>query len=60
MDTNAIFFSLVAMAMVLALNWRAMRSHNLGWPAMLRLMLIWGVIIAATTLLVMMFQAQGA
>jgi L-asparagine transporter-like permease len=48
---------LIAMLMVLALNWRAVRSQNLSWPAMLRMMLIWGVIILGLVLLVRLFQA---
>lgn len=57
MQTGDMIVAAIAMAMVLLINWRAMRSHNISWPARLRMGLIWGVIILAVMLLVQAFQA---
>ncbi len=48
---------LVAVLMVLAINWRAMQSQNIPGPAKVRMILIWGVIILGVVLLVKVFQA---
>jgi hypothetical protein len=57
MQSGDMIVALVAMAMVLALNWRALRAQNIPGPAKLRMALIWGVIILALVLLIRMLQA---
>ncbi len=48
---------LIAVLLVLAINWRAMQSQNIPGPAKIRMILIWGVIILGVVLLVQVFQA---
>jgi hypothetical protein len=50
-------FGLIAVLLVLAINWRAMRAQNISNPAKIRMILIWGVIILGVVLLVQVFQA---
>jgi hypothetical protein len=57
MQTGDMIVALVAMTMILALNWRALRAQNIPWPAKLRMALIWGVIILGVVLLIQVFQA---
>lgn len=48
---------LVAVLLVLAINWRAMQAQNIPGPAKVRMILMWGVIILVLVLLVKYFQA---
>jgi hypothetical protein len=48
---------LIAVLMVLALNWRAMQAQNISGPAKVRMILIWGVIILGVVLIVQVLQA---
>jgi hypothetical protein len=56
METGGIVVAVIAMAMVLLINWRAMQSHNISWPARFRMLLIWGVIIVGLVLVIQVFQ----
>ena len=57
MPSGDMIVALIAMVMVLAINWRAMRAQNISGPAKIRMILIWGVIILGVVLLVQVFQA---
>ena len=57
MPSGDMIVGFIAILMVLALNWRAMRSHNISGPAKVRMILIWGVIILGVVLLVQVLQA---
>jgi hypothetical protein len=57
MPSGDMIVGLIAMVLVLALNWRAMRAQNNSGPAKIRMILIWGVIILGVVLLVQVFQA---
>jgi hypothetical protein len=57
METVGWIVAIVAMAMVLIINWRAMQSHNISWPSRIRMLLIWGVIILVLVLVIQAFQA---
>jgi hypothetical protein len=47
---------LVGILMVLALNWRSVRSNPAPTSTKVRMVLIWGVIIVAVVLLVKLLQ----
>ncbi len=57
MEGGGIVVAVIAMVLVLAINWRAMQSQNISWPSRLRMILIWGVIILGLVLVIQMFQA---
>ena len=57
MPSGDMIVALIAMVLVLAINWRAMRAQNISGPAKIRMILIWGVIILGVVLLVEVFQA---
>ena len=57
MPSGDMIVGFIAILMVLALNWRAMRAQNISGPAKIRMMLIWGVIILGVVLLVQVLQA---
>ena len=57
MPSGDMIVALIAMVLVLAINWRAMRAQNISGPAKFRMILIWGVIILGVILLVQVFQA---
>ena len=57
MPSGDMIVALIAMVLVLAINWRAMRAQNISGPAKIRMILIWGVIILGVVLLVQVFQA---
>lgn len=48
--------ALISILMVLALNWRALRSQNLSGETKLRYGLMWGSIILILVLVIMVFQ----
>ena len=52
MSTGAMLAAVIGAVMVLALNWRALRSHALGRDQMLKMVLIWAAIIAVLTLVI--------
>jgi hypothetical protein len=57
MPSGDMIVGLIAVLLVLALNWRALRAQNIPGPAKVRMILIWGVIILGVVLLVQVFQA---
>ena len=57
MSAGAMVAAVIGTAMVLMLNWRALRNHALNRNQMLRMALIWGVIIAVFTLLISQVMA---
>ena len=52
MSTGPMVAAVIGAAMVLTLNWRALRSHALGRDQMLKMALIWAAIIAVLTLII--------
>ncbi len=52
MSTGAMVAAVIGAAMVLTLNWRALRSHALGRDQMLKMGLIWAAFIAVLTLII--------
>lgn len=42
-------YALLALVLIVALNWR--RFEAMGWPSALRMLLVWGAIIAGLVLL---------
>jgi hypothetical protein len=56
MEAGGVVVAVLAMAMVLLINWRAMQSQNIAWAARLRMLLIWGVIILVMVLIVRAFE----
>jgi hypothetical protein len=57
MPSGDMIVGLVAATLSLILGWRMIRSQNIPGPAIVRMILIWGVIILAVVLLVQVFQA---
>lgn len=52
MSTGTMLTALVGAAMVLVINWKALRNHALGRNQMLKMALIWATIIFLVTLII--------